>query len=144
MNTTHTKPSAQSDFFPEADEIIKAAPIKVPDLHIKRIDQQTLHLMQNMGAGEQTIIEICPFHVRLMAEVVGLIPVPDKPEGAALKRVGILEDRLMMLTARIDDLKEYLQRFSDHDHADLSHEVMLTNALHDVAKVCIADIVDSA
>lgn len=60
-------------------------------------------------------------------------------DGEALKKIATLQRRMLVLCERIGDLEDYMVKFSDHKHADLTCEMTKLGALADLAIEWCAD-----
>lgn len=117
----------------------------IPDVKIEYmqdgIGDGLILLEQNIGCGEVGSVNIHPIHLRLMAEKMGLVETSG-PQ--AHKTVATLKRRLLTLTDRINYLTNYLATYSDHKHADLSHELTYSTATSDIANEFCAEMGDAA
>lgn len=88
------------------------------------------------GNGSQTTI-IHPWQLQAIGKHFSLWPTPASvrsPSSATLAR------RLRRLAHHIHDLHSYMTQFSDHRHADLSHELAKLSALADLAEEWCDDL----
>ena len=76
-------------------------------------------------------VDLHPVHLRHIAEKMGLIAT-SAPQ--ALKTIAALQRRMLALHDRIENLSDWMARYSDHKHADLSHETTQLNAMADLAR----------
>jgi len=103
-----------------------------------RVEQQDgLFLVSQRHGGHVQTVSLHPAHIRHLSEVVGLAPNTDP---AAATRLATLARRLRVLQRRIDELGDWLTNYSDHEHADLSHELVLITALAELAEEFVADL----
>lgn len=106
-----------------------------------RVEQQDgLVLVSQRREGQTATVALHPTHVRFLAEQCGLAPSSDP---AAAKQLANLARRLRVLHRRIDELGNWLTNHSDHEHADLSHELVLVTALAELADEFVADLPDA-
>lgn len=110
----------------------------IPHLRIER--EAGMVVVSQSKAGVVSSVSLHPAHVRHLAEVIGLAPTGDP---AAAKLVATMARRLRVLRDRIDTLGDFLTHHSDHEHADLSHELTLVTALADLADEFVADLPDA-
>lgn len=88
--------------------------------------------------GEQTVI-VAPTQLRAVCEHFGILA---RDEHAA-KTIAAMQRRMQALRDRIDELGYYMTNFSDHKHADLTHELVSITALADLATEWCADFEDA-
>lgn len=113
-----------------ADEIAgRLFQADIPGVKIEANSDGTLTLEQDWS-GNIERVSLHPVHVRYLAEQFGLIEAGDSK---AAVTIATLQRRMTGLRERIDDLAEWIAKFSDHEHADLSHEMTLVAALADLA-----------
>ncbi len=92
-------------------------------------------LTQQDGIEEPHSILVHPFQLRAVCERFGIIASDQQ----AAKTIATLQRRMVGLRERIDDLADWMIQFSDHKHADLSHEMTCLEALQDLAGEWCAD-----
>lgn len=90
---------------------------------------------QQDGGGSGRVL-IHPIHLRHMAEQLGLSAANDQQQ---LRTIQTLQRRLVAITGRVTDLAAWMAQHSDHEHADLSHEMTTLNAICDLANEWCAD-----
>ena len=106
----------------------------IPDLKIELINDdhgEGLILMEQDSGGNLVRVAIHPIHLRYMAEKMGLVESSDP---TAAKTIATLQRRLVALRDRIESLADWMARYSDHKHADLSHETTQLDAMADLAR----------
>ena len=87
--------------------------------------------MEQNSCGNVDRVAIHSIHLRYMAEKMGLMATSD-PQ--ALKTIAALQRRMLALRDRIESLADWMAQYSDHKHADLSHEITQLNAMADLAR----------
>ena len=92
-------------------------------------------LSQQDGIEEPKSVLVHPFQLRAVCEQFGIIASDPQAE----KTIATLQRRMAKLSERIADLYDWMLQFSDHKHADLSHEMDCLDALRDLAKEWCAD-----
>lgn len=88
------------------------------------------------GNGSQTTI-IHPWQLQAIGKHFALWPEScpvEMPSRATLSR------RLRRLADHVNDLHSYMTQFSDHRHADLTHELTKLSALADLAEEWTSDL----
>lgn len=106
----------------------------IPELKIELMADghgDGLILLEQDSGGNIDRLAIHPIHLRYMAEKMGLVVSSDP---TAQKTITTLQRRMMALRDRIENLEDWMARFSDHKHADLSYETNQLNALADLAR----------
>lgn len=106
----------------------------IPDLKIELMNDdhgEGLILMEQDSGGNLVRVAIHPIHLRYMAEKMGLLESSDP---TAQKTISTLKRRMMALRDRIESLADWMAKYSDHKHADLSHETTQLTALADLAR----------
>lgn len=88
--------------------------------------------------SEQTVI-VAPTQLRAVCEHFGILARDER----AAKTIATLQRRMLGLSERIGELQDYMARFSDHKHTDLTYEMLSLNALADLASEWCADFVDA-
>lgn len=81
---------------------------------------------------------IHPWQLRAVCEQFGIIASDQQ----AAKTIATLQRRMTGLHERIEALAEWMARYSDHKHADLSFETTQLHALLDLAGEWCADFDD--
>lgn len=92
-------------------------------------------LTQQDGIEEMQTILLHPWQLRAVCEQFGIL----SSDSQAAKTIATLQRRMVGLRERIDDLDNWLTHHSDHQHADLSHELASIGALADLAREWCAD-----
>jgi hypothetical protein len=92
-------------------------------------------LTQQDGIEEPQSVLVHPWQLRAVCEQFGIIA----SDTQAAKTIATLQRRMLGLRERIDELYDWMLQFSDHRHADLSHEMTSLDALRDLAGEWCAD-----
>ena len=106
----------------------------IPELKIEMTDDgqgDGLIFLEQDSCGNIDCVAIHPIHLRYMAEKMGLVESSDP---TAAKTIATLQRRMLALRDRIESLADWMARYSDHKHADLSHETTLLHAMADLAR----------
>lgn len=82
------------------------------------------------GYCEPQTILVHPWQLRSTCEHFGILPTGDEQ---ARRSIATLTRRITTLADRIGQVREYVARFSDHEHADLHVEMVMLNSLGDLA-----------
>lgn len=90
---------------------------------------RALLLTQQDGIEEPHSVLVHPWQLRAVCEHFGIIA---KDQQAAAT-IATLQRRMVSLRDRIDKLDDWLTHHSDHQHADLSHELVSIGALSELA-----------
>jgi len=96
---------------------------------------QAILLTQQNGIEEPQSVLVHPWQLRAVCEQFGIIA----SDTQAAKTIATLQRRMLGLRERIDELYDWMLQFSDHRHADLSHEMTSLDALRDLAGEWCAD-----
>ena len=115
----------------------------IPDLKIEMMNDdhgEGLILLEQDSGGNLDRVAIHPIHLRYMAEKMGLLESSDP---TAQKTIATLKRRMMALRDRIESLADWMAKYSDHKHADLSHETTQLNAMADLAREWCCDFDES-
>lgn len=91
---------------------------------------RAIMLTQSDGYCEPQTVLAHPWQFRAVCEHFGILPTGD--EHARLS-IATLTRRLTTLADRIGEVREYVAKFSDHEHADLHVEMVMLNSLGDLA-----------
>lgn len=93
-------------------------------------------ITQSDGWGDEapTVI-IHPWQLRSICEHFHIL---ESDEGAA-RNIAALQRRMVVLRDRLLDLHDYMCRFGDHKHANLTQEITSLTALVDLAAEWCAD-----
>ena len=102
----------------------------IPHLNIEVLENGCIRL-ENESMGDSYVVDIHPVHLRHIAEKMGLV---DSSDPTAAKTITTLQRRMVALRDRNENLENWMARFSDHKHADLSYETNQLNALADLAR----------
>ena len=116
----------------------------IPDLKIEMMDDghgDGLILLEQESGGNIDRGAIHPIQLRYMAEKMGLL---ESSGPTAQKAIAILQRRMVALRDRIENLSDWMARFSDHRHADLSHETTQLTAMADLAREWCCDFDEPA
>jgi len=106
---------------------------ELPNLKFELVGEESgagLIRLEQYDNGEAECVVIHPLHLRHMAEQFGLIQTSDPQQH---KTIQALQRRLTVLSNRLTELAGWMAAHSDHEHADLSHEMTSLNALCDLA-----------
>ena len=105
----------------------------IPDLKIELLEdsQGRLIVLEQDSCGNLDRVAIHPLHLRYLAEKFGLIETSDP---TAQKTIATLQRRMVALRDRIENVADWMTKYSDHKHADLSHETTQLDAMADLAR----------
>jgi hypothetical protein len=92
-------------------------------------------LTQQGDFSEPNTVLMHPWQLRALCEHFGLM----EADPQAAKTIATLQRRMLALRDRIDALGDYMTNFSDHKHADLTHELNTVNLLAELAGEWCAD-----
>ena len=92
-------------------------------------------LTQQEGIEDSETIVVHPWQLRAACEHLGLIASDQQAE----RTIATLQRRMTALRDRIDSLADWMATYSDHKHADLSHETTQLNAMADLAREWCCD-----
>ena len=114
----------------------------IPDLKIELMNDShgSLILLEQDSGGNIDRVAIHPIHLRYMAEKMGLLESSDP---TAQKTIVTLQRRMGALRDRIESLADWMAQYSDHRHADLSHETTQLNAMADLSREWCHDFKES-
>ena len=115
----------------------------IPELKIEMMDDgqgDGMILLEQDSCGNIDRVAIHPIHLRYMAEKMGLVESSDP---TAAKTIATLQRRMLALRDRIESLADWMARYSDHKHADPSHETTLLHAMADLAREWCHDFEES-
>ena len=114
----------------------------IPDLKIELMNDShgSLILLEQDSGGNIDRVAIHPIHLRYMAEKMGLLESSDP---TAQKTIVTLQRRMGALRDRIESLADWMAQYSDHRHADLSHETTQLNAMADLSREWCHDFEES-
>lgn len=82
------------------------------------------------GYSEPQTVLVHPWQLQAVCERFHILPSGDAQTS---RTVAALTRRLVALAERIGDLREYVAKHSDHEHADLHVEMVMLNAASDLA-----------
>ena len=99
-----------------------------------------LILLEQDSCGNIDRVAIHPIHLRYMAEKMGMVESSDP---TAAKTIATLQRRMVALRDRIESLADWMATYSDHKHADLSHETTQLDAMADLAREWCHDFEES-
>ena len=94
-------------------------------------------LTQRDSQGKINEVRLNPWQLRAACEHFGLLTADPQ----AAKTIATLQRRMVALRDRIDDLCDFMTKFSDHKHADLSHEMNALDTMYELANEWCADFV---
>lgn len=111
--------------------------------HLKAEWQNDQHgpcilLTQQGDYSEPNNVLIHPWQLRALCEHFGLVTADQQAE----RVIATLQRRMLALRDRIDALGDYMTNFSDHKHADLSHELNSITMLAELADEWCEDFQD--
>lgn len=112
----------------------------IPDLKIELLDDEPFAgwiMLEQDSGGNVDRVSLHPVQLRYLAEKIGLVPASD-PEGA--RAIATLERRMCLLRDRIDHLGNWMTKYSDHEHADLSYEMAYIEGLAAMADEFCAEL----
>lgn len=110
--------------------------LKIPDLSFE-IEGDFINLEQDAGCGEVDRLTLHRSQVALLASEMGVVRAPH--DGEAQRTIATLQRRLLNLSDRVASLADWMAQHSDHEHADLSHEMTQIRALAYLAGEWCAD-----
>lgn len=94
----------------------------------------TLHEPDHTGNGYDVRITLHPLQARRLGELAGLAS-----NETAQTQLARLQRRVRLINERAADLAYWLASLSDHEHADLTNETIMANALADLTSECVSD-----
>ena len=97
-------------------------------------------LTQQEGIDDPCTIVMHPWQLVAACQHLGLTAGDPK----AAKDIATLQRRMLALRDRIDNLADWMEKFSDHKHADLTYEMTQLHALQDLACEWCHDLDDNA
>ena len=107
--------------------------------HVNDKSGPAVMLTQQEGIEDAETIIIDPWQLVAACEHLGLTTGDPK----AAKDIATLQRRMMALRDRIDSLAAWMEKHSDHKHADLTYEMTQLHALQDLACEWCHDLDDS-
>jgi hypothetical protein len=87
--------------------------------HVNDKSGPAVMLTQQEGIEDTETIIIHPWQLVAACEHLGLTASDPK----VAKDIATLQRRMLALRDRIDNLTDWMEKFSDHNHADLSYEM---------------------
>ena len=108
--------------------------------HINDKSGPAVMLTQQEGIEDAATIIIHPWQLVAACQHLGLTASDPK----AAQDIATLQRRMLALRDRIDNLADWMEKFSDHKHADLTYEITQLHALQDLACEWCLDLDDSA
>ena len=108
--------------------------------HVNDKSGPAVMLTQQEGIDDAQTIIIHPWQLVAACQYLGLTASDPK----AAKDIATLQRRMLALRDRIDTLTEWMEKFSDHKHADLTYEMTQLHALQDLACEWCHDLDDNA
>ena len=108
--------------------------------HVNDKSGPAVMLTQQEGIEDAETIIIHPWQLVAACQHLGLTASDPK----AAKDIATLQRRMLALRDRIDNLTDWMEKFSDHKHADLTYEMTQLHALQDLACEWCHDLDDNA
>ena len=108
--------------------------------HVNDKSGPAVMLTQQEGIDDAETIIIHPWQLVAACQHLGLTASDPK----AAHDIATLQRRMMALRGRIDNLADWMEKFSDHKHADLTYEMTQLHALQDLACEWCHDLDDNA
>ena len=108
--------------------------------HVNDKSGPAVMLTQQEGIEDAETIIIHPWQLVAACQHLGLTVSDPK----ATHDIATLQRRMLALRDRIDNLAEWMEKFSDHKHADLTYEMTQLHALQDLACEWCYDLDDNA
>ena len=97
--------------------------------HIDDNHGPAIMLTQQEGIDDPCSIVIHPWQLVAACQHLGLTASDPK----AAQDIATLQRRMLALRDRIDNLTDWMEKFGDHKHADLTYEMTQLHALQDLA-----------
>ena len=97
--------------------------------HVNDKSGPAVMLTQQEGIDDAETIIIHPWQLVAACQHLGLTTSDPK----AAQDIATLQRRMLALRDRIDNLADWMGKFSDHKHADLTYEMTQLHALQDLA-----------
>ena len=98
--------------------------------HIDDLHGPAIMLTQQEGIDDPCTIVMHPWQLVAACQHLGL----SNSDPQAEKTIAMLTRRLLALRDRIESLADWMAKYSDHKHADLSHETTQLDAIADLAR----------
>ena len=108
--------------------------------HVNDKSGPAVMLTQQEGIEDAETIIIHPWQLVAACRHLGLTASDPK----AAHDIATLQRRILALRDRIDNLTDWMEKFSDHKHADLTYEMTQLHALQDLACEWCHDLDDNA
>ena len=108
--------------------------------HINDQSCPAVMLTQQEGIDDAATIIIHPWQLVAACRHLGLTASDLK----SAQHIATLQRRMLALRDRIDNLTDWMEKFSDHKHADLTYEMTQLHALQDLACEWCYDLDDNA
>ena len=108
--------------------------------HVNDKSGPAVMLTQQEGIDDAETIIIHPWQLVAACQHLGLTASDPK----AAKDIATLQRRMLALRDRIDNLTDWMEKFSDRKHADLTYEMTQLHALQDLACEWCHDLDDNA
>jgi hypothetical protein len=108
--------------------------------HVSDKSGPAVMLTQQEGIDDAETIIIHPLQLVAACQHLGLTASDPKAE----KDIATLQRSMLALRDRIDTLADWMGKFSDHKHADLTYEMTQLHALQDLACEWCSDLDDNA
>ena len=108
--------------------------------HVNDKSGPAVMLTQQEGIEDATTIIIHPWQLVAACQHLGLTASDPK----VAKDIATLQRRMLALRDRIDSLADWMEKFSDHKHADLTYEMTQLHALQELACEWCHDLDDKA
>jgi len=107
--------------------------------HVNDKSGPAVMLTQQEGIEDAETIIIHPWQLVAACQHLGLTASDPK----AAQDIATLQRRMLALRDRIDKLADWMEKFSDHKHADLTYEMTQLHALQDLACEWCIDLDDN-
>ena len=108
--------------------------------HVNDKSGPAVMLTQQEGIDDAETIIIHPWQLVAACQHLGLTTSDPK----AAHDIATLQRRMLALRDRINSLADWMEKFSDHKHADLTYEMTQLHALQDLACEWCHDLDDNA
>ena len=108
--------------------------------HVNDKSGPAVMLTQQEGIDDAATIIIHPWQLVAACQHLGL----NAGDPKAAHDIATLQRRMLALRDRIDNLTDWMEKFSDHKHADLTYEMTQLHALQDLACEWCHDLDDNA
>jgi hypothetical protein len=108
--------------------------------HVNDKSGPAVMLTQQEGIEDAETIIIHPWQLVAACQHLGLTASDAK----AAQDIATLQRRMLAVRDRIDNLADWMEKFSDHKHADLTYEMTQLHALQDLACEWCHELDDNA